>query len=92
MAVSTGNNKSEGEIYYGTTNNENFRINTDCINGSINLYFRTNVDHIAIYTSTDSFTNLVIICSNGYWDETWNDQLSCIPSDRSSRTSSIFRI
>ena len=62
---------------------KNSGFNTDCINGSINLYFRTNVDHIAIYTSTDFIYELGdLFCSNGYWDETWNDQLSCIPSDR----------
>ncbi len=40
-----------------------------------------------------SFTNLVIyfaVMVIGM--KRWNDQLSCIPSDRSSRTSSIFRI
>ena len=60
---------------------------------ALTCIFRTNVDHIAIYTSTDFIYELGdLFCSNGYWDETWNDQLSCIPSDRSSRTSSIFRI
>ena len=48
---------------------------------------------LPFYTSTDFIYELGdLFCSNGYWDETWNDQLSCIPSDRSSRTSSIFRI
>ena len=35
------------------------------------MYFRTNVDHIAIYTSTDFIYELGdLFCGNGYWDET----------------------
>ena len=76
--------------YYETTDDENSGSYIDRVNGSFNLYFGTNVNHTAIYTSTNLiYQSGNLFFNHGYWNETWNDQLSCIFIDRSCRTSKL---
>lgn len=60
--------------YYETTDDENSGSYIDRVNGSFNLYFGTNVNRTAIYTSTNLiYQSGNLFFNHGYWNETWND-------------------